>query len=59
MVFHVRQLLAFISSVDDPPAGRRDHDRHTRRRGPLISGDTVRVTIEGIGTLQNPVALPV
>jgi 2-keto-4-pentenoate hydratase/2-oxohepta-3-ene-1,7-dioic acid hydratase in catechol pathway len=26
--------------------------------GPLISGDIVRVTIEGIGTLQNPVALP-
>jgi len=57
MVFSVRQLVAFISSVmtlcpsdvimTGTPAGI----------GPLTDGDDVSVTIEGIGTLRNPVAV--
>jgi 2-keto-4-pentenoate hydratase/2-oxohepta-3-ene-1,7-dioic acid hydratase in catechol pathway len=58
MVFTVRQLMAFISSVMTLLPGDVIMTGTPAGVGPLVSGDTVRVTIEGIGTLQNPVALP-
>ena len=58
MVFTVRQILAFISSVMTLLPGDVVMTGTPAGVGPLISGDIVRVTIEGIGTLQNPVALP-
>lgn len=57
MVFSVRQLIAFISSVmtlepqdvimTGTPAGV----------GALLPGNRVKVTIEGLGALENPVAM--
>ncbi len=58
MVFTVRQLLAFISSVMTLFPGDVIMTGTPAGVGPLIPGDTVQVTIEGIGTLRNPVALP-
>ena len=56
MIFGVRQLIAFITSImtlypgdvilTGTPAGVR----------PLSPGDIVKITIEGLGTLQNNVA---
>ena len=55
MIFPIQQVIAFISSVmtlepgdvilTGTPAGVND----------IKAGDTVTITIEGIGTLTNPV----
>ena len=60
MIFPVAELIAFISR-DTTAAGHGDPDRNARRcriRPPplyLMTGDTIEITIDGIGTLSNPV----
>lgn len=56
MVFNVRQLIAFASSVMTLNQGDILMTGTPAGVGPLSPGDTVEVTIEGIGTLSNPVA---
>lgn len=55
MVFSVRQLIAFASSVMTLEPGDLILTGTPSGVGPLQSEDTVEVTIEGIGTLQNTV----
>lgn len=56
MVFNVRQLIAFASSVMTLERSDLLLTGTPSGVGPLINGDIVEVTIEGIGFLQNPVA---
>jgi 2-keto-4-pentenoate hydratase/2-oxohepta-3-ene-1,7-dioic acid hydratase in catechol pathway len=56
MVFHVRQLIAFASSVMTLEPGDVLLTGTPSGVGPLLAGDVVEVTIEGLGTLRNPVA---
>jgi 2-keto-4-pentenoate hydratase/2-oxohepta-3-ene-1,7-dioic acid hydratase in catechol pathway len=55
MVFSVRQLIAFASTVMTLEAGDILMTGTPAGVGPLEAGDTVEVTVEGIGTLSNPV----
>jgi len=55
MVFNVRQLIAFISSVMTLEAGDLIFTGTPAGVGPLTPGDVVEVTIEGLGVLRNPV----
>lgn len=55
MVFNLRQLITFISSVMTLEAGDILLSGTPAGVGPLIPGDQVEVIIEGIGSLQNPV----
>jgi 2-keto-4-pentenoate hydratase/2-oxohepta-3-ene-1,7-dioic acid hydratase in catechol pathway len=55
MVFSVRQLVAFASSVMTLEPGDILMTGTPSGVGPLLPGDTVEVTIEGIGALRNPV----
>jgi 2-keto-4-pentenoate hydratase/2-oxohepta-3-ene-1,7-dioic acid hydratase in catechol pathway len=55
MLFNVRQLVSFISSVMTLEPGDILMTGTPAGVGPLKDGDTVEVTIEGIGTLRNPV----
>ena len=56
MVFNVRQLIAFTSSIMSLMPGDVLLTGSPAGVGPLQPGDVVRITIEGLGTLQNPVA---
>lgn len=56
MVFNVRQLVAFSSSVMTLEPGDLILTGTPAGVGPLLDGDTVDITIEGLGTLSNPVA---
>ena len=56
MVFSVRQLIAFASSVMTLNSGDIILTGTPAGVGALIDGDTVEVSIEGIGSLRNPVA---
>ncbi len=56
MVFSVRQLIAFASSVMTLNSGDIILTGTPAGVGELIDGDTVEVSIEGIGSLRNPVA---
>ncbi len=56
MLFNVRQLVAFISSVMTLFPGDVILTGTPAGVGPLTDGDEVAVTIDGIGTLRNPVA---
>ncbi len=56
MVFTVRQLIAFASSVMTLEPGDLLLTGTPAGVSPLAPGDRVEVTIEGIGTLENPVA---
>jgi 2-keto-4-pentenoate hydratase/2-oxohepta-3-ene-1,7-dioic acid hydratase in catechol pathway len=56
MVFSVRQLIAFASSVMTLEPGDLLLTGTPAGVGPLLPGDEVVVTIEGIGALRNPVA---
>lgn len=58
MVFTVPQLIAFVSSVMTLEPGDILLTGTPAGVSPLEDGDTVEVTIEGIGTLSNPVAKP-
>ncbi len=55
MVFNVRQLIAFISSVMTLEPGDVLMTGTPAGVGPLLPGDQVEVSIEGIGTLKNVV----
>jgi 2-keto-4-pentenoate hydratase/2-oxohepta-3-ene-1,7-dioic acid hydratase in catechol pathway len=55
MVFNIRQLVAFISSVMTLLPGDLILTGTPAGIGPLGEGDVVRVTVEGIGELRNPV----
>jgi 2-keto-4-pentenoate hydratase/2-oxohepta-3-ene-1,7-dioic acid hydratase in catechol pathway len=55
MVFSVGQLIAFCSSVMSLEAGDIILTGTPSGVGLLIDGDNVEITIEGLGTLQNPV----
>jgi 2-keto-4-pentenoate hydratase/2-oxohepta-3-ene-1,7-dioic acid hydratase in catechol pathway len=57
MVFSVRQLIAFASSVMTLEPGDILMTGTPAGVGPLEAGDVVEVKIEGIGTLRNPVAV--
>jgi 2-keto-4-pentenoate hydratase/2-oxohepta-3-ene-1,7-dioic acid hydratase in catechol pathway len=56
MVFTVRQLVAFVSSVMTLLPGDVLLTGTPAGVGPLQEGDTVEVAVEGIGALSNPVA---
>ena len=55
MVFSVRELVAFVSSVMTLMPGDVIATGTPSGVGPLAPGDVVSVTVEGIGTLENPV----
>lgn len=55
MVFSVRQLVVFASSIMTLEAGDILMTGTPSGVSPLAAGDKVEITIEGIGTLENPV----
>jgi 2-keto-4-pentenoate hydratase/2-oxohepta-3-ene-1,7-dioic acid hydratase in catechol pathway len=55
MVFPVRHLVAYISSVMTLEAGDLLLTGTPAGVGPLAPGDEVTVDIEGLGRLTNPV----
>lgn len=55
MVFSVRQLIAFASSIMTLEPGDILMTGTPAGVGPLREGDIVEVSIEGLGTLRNPV----
>ena len=55
MIFTVRQLIAFVSSVMTLEPGDLLLTGTPAGVSPLSPGDTVDVSVEGIGTLSNPV----
>jgi 2-keto-4-pentenoate hydratase/2-oxohepta-3-ene-1,7-dioic acid hydratase in catechol pathway len=55
MVFSIRQLIAFLSSVMTLEIGDIILTGTPAGVGPLLPGDQVEIIIEGIGTLHNPV----
>lgn len=56
MIFSVRQLIAFVSSVMTLEPGDVLLTGTPAGVGPLQEGDVVEVSVEGLGTLRNPVA---
>lgn len=56
MIFSIRQLIAYISSVMTLETGDLILTGTPAGVGPLLPEDVVKVTIEGIGSLSNPVA---
>ena len=56
MIFSIPQLVAFISSIMTLNSGDIILAGSPSGAGPLIPGDIVQSTIEGIGDLFNPVA---
>lgn len=56
MVFSIRQLIAYASSVMTIYPGDLLFTGTPAGVGPLLPGDIVEVTIEGLGTLRNTVA---
>lgn len=57
MIFSVPQLIAFISSVMTLEVGDIILTGTPAGVGPLAANDVVEVSIEGIGTLRNPVVM--
>jgi 2-keto-4-pentenoate hydratase/2-oxohepta-3-ene-1,7-dioic acid hydratase in catechol pathway len=55
MMFSVEHLIAFISSVMTLNPGDLILTGTPAGIGPLLHGDVVEVTVEGIGSLSNPV----
>jgi 2-keto-4-pentenoate hydratase/2-oxohepta-3-ene-1,7-dioic acid hydratase in catechol pathway len=55
MVFSIPRLIAFISSVMTLEPGDVILTGTPAGVGDLVDGDTVSITIEGLGTLTNPV----
>jgi len=55
MVFTVRQLIAFASTIMTLEPGDVILTGTPAGVGPLTPGDVVEVSIEGLGTLRNPV----
>ena len=56
MVFNVRQLIAYVSSVMTLYPGDLLLTGTPAGVSTIVDGDVVEVTIEGIGSLRNPVA---
>jgi 2-keto-4-pentenoate hydratase/2-oxohepta-3-ene-1,7-dioic acid hydratase in catechol pathway len=56
MMFPVEQLIAFISSVMTLQPGDVILTGTPAGIGPLQAGDVVEVTVEGVGSLSNPVS---
>jgi 2-keto-4-pentenoate hydratase/2-oxohepta-3-ene-1,7-dioic acid hydratase in catechol pathway len=56
MIFSIRQLIAYVTSVMTLEPGDLLLTGTPAGVGPLLPGDVVKVTIEGIGSLSNPVA---
>ena len=56
MIFSVRQLIAYISSIMTIEPGDMLLTGTPAGVGPLEEGDLLEVTVDGIGTLRNPVA---
>ena len=56
MVFQVNQLVTFASSIMTLEPGDVIMTGTPAGVGPLLPGDIVKVEIEGLGILQNPVA---
>ncbi len=59
MIFHIDQLIAYISSIMTLEPGDIVMTGTPAGISPLHPGDTVEVSIEGIGTLRNTVAAEV
>jgi 2-keto-4-pentenoate hydratase/2-oxohepta-3-ene-1,7-dioic acid hydratase in catechol pathway len=55
MVFTVKQLVAYISSIMTLAPGDLIFTGTPAGTGPLQDGDEVTITVEGIGSLTNPV----
>jgi 2-keto-4-pentenoate hydratase/2-oxohepta-3-ene-1,7-dioic acid hydratase in catechol pathway len=55
MIFNVRQLITFVSSVMTLEPGDIMLTGTPAGVGPLLPGDVVEVEVEGIGVLRNPV----
>ena len=55
MLFNVRQLIAYISSIMTIEPGDVLMTGTPAGVGLLQAGDRIQITIEGLGTLQNPV----
>ncbi|MCK5431017.1 MAG: fumarylacetoacetate hydrolase family protein [Anaerolineales bacterium] len=56
MIFSIRQLIAYVASVMTLEPGDVLLTGTPAGVGPLLPGDVVKVTIEGLGSLSNPVA---
>ncbi len=56
MVFHIEQLIAFVSSIMTLEPGDILMTGTPAGVSPLSPGDIVEVTIDNLGTLRNPVA---
>jgi 2-keto-4-pentenoate hydratase/2-oxohepta-3-ene-1,7-dioic acid hydratase in catechol pathway len=56
MIFNVRQIIAYISSIMSFEPGDLILTGTPAGVGPINPADTVEITIEGIGTLINPVS---
>jgi 2-keto-4-pentenoate hydratase/2-oxohepta-3-ene-1,7-dioic acid hydratase in catechol pathway len=57
MIFHVDQIIAFASSIMTLEPGDVIMTGTPAGINPLKSGDIVEVTIDGLGTLRNTVAI--
>jgi 2-keto-4-pentenoate hydratase/2-oxohepta-3-ene-1,7-dioic acid hydratase in catechol pathway len=57
MIFRIDQLIAFASSIMTLEPGDVFLTGTPAGIGPLLPGDIVEVSIEGLGTLRNPVAV--
>jgi 2-keto-4-pentenoate hydratase/2-oxohepta-3-ene-1,7-dioic acid hydratase in catechol pathway len=55
LIFPVPELIAFISAVMTLLPGDIISTGTPAGIGPLVSGDTVSIAVEGVGTLENPV----
>jgi 2-keto-4-pentenoate hydratase/2-oxohepta-3-ene-1,7-dioic acid hydratase in catechol pathway len=56
LIFSIRQLIAFISSVMTLLPGDIVSTGTPAGIGPLVAGDRVTIKVEGVGELTNPVA---
>ena len=59
LIFPIRKLLAFISSVMTLLPGDIISTGTPAGIGPLVAGDRVTIKVEGVGELTNPVGLAV
>jgi 2-keto-4-pentenoate hydratase/2-oxohepta-3-ene-1,7-dioic acid hydratase in catechol pathway len=55
MIFSIYQLITYISSIMTLDPGDTILTGTPAGVGPLMNGDVVKVSIEGIGELLNPV----
>ena len=56
MIFKVPMLVAYLSRIMMPERGDLNATGTPAGVGPLVPGNVVEVTIEGLGTLTNRVA---